>query len=213
MSLLQKGYPRRFGSRRSRGRAYPERRQPDSIRVALGAGNRMLTYVHTADEPADVARELGLLFDASARERLAAQLRELLQLPVGIDGAIERIYGDYSAGPTDVATAEWKTRAALELALSGPSAERSRARSALERLEQASAIGSLPWRAFIADTRAAAPALDPWFPTIIGTELVEHDQSGATPLLDDGTLEDWQRLSDAQAARIVEIQGGMVPVH
>ncbi len=41
-----------------------------TIRAAAGAAQRLLPMVHTADEPADVVRELGLLFSGRQRRAL-----------------------------------------------------------------------------------------------------------------------------------------------
>jgi hypothetical protein len=47
----------------------PAGRAPDSLRSVAGSPNRLLTMVHTADGPADVARELAVFL--SWRERAA----------------------------------------------------------------------------------------------------------------------------------------------
>ncbi|MFG3756480.1 hypothetical protein, partial [Klebsiella pneumoniae] len=56
------------------GPTMPAQRQPGQIRYRLGPDNRLLNFVHAADEPADVLRELGLLFDRAGRRTIIAQL-------------------------------------------------------------------------------------------------------------------------------------------
>lgn len=43
-----------------KGSAVPELRSPSSMRSMCGAPNRVLSIVHTVDEPADIIRELGI---------------------------------------------------------------------------------------------------------------------------------------------------------
>jgi len=51
-----------------KGEALPSQRKSGSLRAVLaGVQSAMLNFVHTADEPADVVRELGLLFDEAGR--------------------------------------------------------------------------------------------------------------------------------------------------
>ena len=44
-----------------------------SLRSALRSANRLFTFVHTADEPADIVRELAVFFDRDERRRLLAE--------------------------------------------------------------------------------------------------------------------------------------------
>lgn len=46
-----------------KGSAHASRRRPDQLRSEIGMHNRMLGFVHTPDEPADIIRELGILYD------------------------------------------------------------------------------------------------------------------------------------------------------
>lgn len=56
-----------------KGEPVPELRAPGKLRSALGPPqSALLNYVHTGDEPADVVRELGLLFDQAERRRCLA---------------------------------------------------------------------------------------------------------------------------------------------
>lgn len=69
-----------------KGEAVPGARTAGALRAMLGAPQTaMFNYVHTADEPADVVRELGLLFAAPTRRSLllgalAGQAPEALAL-------------------------------------------------------------------------------------------------------------------------------------
>ncbi|ESX79413.1 nucleoside diphosphate kinase [Mesorhizobium sp. LSHC414A00] len=45
-------------------------RAPDSLRTLLRPPNRILNFVHMADEPGDLVRELGIFFDRETRREL-----------------------------------------------------------------------------------------------------------------------------------------------
>jgi Nucleoside diphosphate kinase len=53
-----------------KGPSRPERRRPDQLRTRLGVDDRLLNFVHTSDEPADVVRELGILLTPQERRLL-----------------------------------------------------------------------------------------------------------------------------------------------
>ena len=55
-----------------KGAAYPEGRNPDSVRDATGALNPVLSFVHVSDEPADVLRESALILNGGALKDLVA---------------------------------------------------------------------------------------------------------------------------------------------
>ncbi|MCO8304683.1 nucleoside-diphosphate kinase [Streptomyces sp. RKCA744] len=58
-----------------KGPSRPEDRGPADLRTIAGpAQASVLTYVHVADEPADVVRDLGIFFDRPERNRLLARL-------------------------------------------------------------------------------------------------------------------------------------------
>ncbi|HVW48290.1 MAG TPA: nucleoside-diphosphate kinase, partial [Solirubrobacterales bacterium] len=57
-----------------KGPSRPERRRPDQLRSRLGVSDRLINFVHTSDEPADLLRELAILVAPAARPALFAAL-------------------------------------------------------------------------------------------------------------------------------------------
>jgi len=57
-----------------KGPSRPERRRRDQLRSRLGVDDRLLNYVHTSDEPADLVRELGVLLAPAERRALLGRL-------------------------------------------------------------------------------------------------------------------------------------------
>jgi nucleoside diphosphate kinase len=58
----------------SKGNALPEKRAPEHMRTLLRPPNRILNFVHVAEEPADIVRELGIWFDRPERRALLAEI-------------------------------------------------------------------------------------------------------------------------------------------
>lgn len=70
---------------------------PPTLRSEADIVNRMLSMVHTADEPIDLVRELGIWFDAPVRHRLIRALASLRPLP---DADVEAIVAEaYTQAP------------------------------------------------------------------------------------------------------------------
>lgn len=50
-----------------KGPSRPERRRPDQLRSRLGVSDRLVNFIHTSDEPADLLREMAILVPPSER--------------------------------------------------------------------------------------------------------------------------------------------------
>ena len=62
-----KSVPAATRFRALKGSAVPADQKPGQLRTLLAGGNRTMTFVHAADEPFDVLREIGILFDSRER--------------------------------------------------------------------------------------------------------------------------------------------------
>jgi len=58
-----------------KGHAIAERRKADDLRSVLRPPNRILNFVHVAEEPVDVVREIGIFTDGADRKRLLQAVR------------------------------------------------------------------------------------------------------------------------------------------
>jgi hypothetical protein len=81
------GLPAPIRLARLKGNALAEKRRPDDLRTVLRAPNRILNFVHVADEPGDTIRELAIFFDRRARRSLIERVRDGL----GSDGRAEAL--------------------------------------------------------------------------------------------------------------------------
>jgi len=60
---------------RLKGSAFPELRAAEELRTVLAPPNRVLNFVHVPDEPIDMVREIGVLFDEPERQALFRRIR------------------------------------------------------------------------------------------------------------------------------------------
>lgn len=78
-----------------KGSAVPELRTEESLRSACAAPNRLMTFVHAADEPIDLLREFGILYDSPARADLLQELELSEPLPASwLALTCDRLYGE-----------------------------------------------------------------------------------------------------------------------
>ena len=70
---------------RLKGPALPERQGPGHLRYELGAPNRIVSYVHIPDEPADIIRDLSLLLGRREMLRVLSRTLEPPLAPLAID--------------------------------------------------------------------------------------------------------------------------------
>ncbi|MEU3824018.1 nucleoside-diphosphate kinase [Streptomyces sp. NPDC029080] len=170
-----------------KGSATLEAQKPGTLRALLGQPNRVLSYVHVADEPADLLRELGLLFDAADRRALLGALAgDVLsdEDKDTLDRAKERF-----AGPSrslDRADVLGRVTRAVEAAAPGPAADAARHR--LERMARGERV---EWRPFLADLAAAGAHPDRWDLAALGTYVIEYDEPGHPKVLTNPDPQSW----------------------
>ena len=182
-----------------KGSAYPSRRLPDQLRSLLGAQGRMLTFVHTTDEPADVVREMGLLFSDGEREKLVREIADGGDADGDATASAQALYARYPERSMDPGAAYQAMRGALEETAKAEDEKGAAAEVAISILDADRARpGALPWRRLKSYILAARPDLDLWDPVLHATERVMHDQPGIQPDLRDGTAEDWMALENLE---------------
>jgi nucleoside diphosphate kinase len=154
-----------------KGSSRAVQRDSAHLRTVIGMTNRMIGFVHCPDEPADVLRELGILFSREERVALFRELRERL----GRDNLAE------------VLAAARPLRAACEPHSVDPVEVRRRlvGTPRHERIEELFRAGR---RVRLADLeRAFGARADPqanWDFIVLAAELIEHDLPGGRPFLD-----------------------------
>ena len=173
---------------RLKGSVFPEHRRPNQLRTMLEVNNRMLGYVHTPDEPADIVRELGILFRQNDRLRLLERARDKVDGGVGVRSMADELHAAIPAHMLDLDEIIARNGAPV-----GP---------ALAELRDCAGRGDHPR---LAEIRSLFPALDShtrrWDFITAGSLLIQHDKPGVPPLLDALAVKDVARLWDDRHPR------------
>jgi hypothetical protein len=167
-----------------KGPAAPEQRVEGQLREALRPPNAVVNFVHVADEPADLVRELGIfLARAERRERLAL-LRQRLEgdVTAEVRKAIADLERTYPAHDFDFE----RTVARLELARPGPA-------RVGDELRRAAADGpKLRWDALRELLGEPGEGVDVWDFVCVASSVLVEERPGTPELLPSAGLEEWR---------------------
>jgi hypothetical protein len=152
------------------------------MRELLGMPNRLLNFVHIADEPADIIRELGIVFDAAERRTVLDNIAQALDGSGKPDVAAlaSHLYGTVGEHDLDFG------RSLERLVASGAMSP-----EAAARMREAGGSRSLTWSEL---TRAIT--LDEhnrWDFLTVGTTLLCDEREGHADLLPGTVTADWIR--------------------
>jgi len=175
-----------------KGSANQSEQRPDSLRYLLGQPSRLVNFFHCADEPADIVRELGMLFDRQTRYALFGALAagQLSRADAEVlDAAL-----DDAATPCILDAAEAVRRLAAALAACDQDrldpAVRADLRTGLEGMR---AQQTIAWRPFEAALLASGAELDPWDIAMAGSSFAVNDVDGGSKVLVNADPESWRR--------------------
>jgi len=190
----------------AKGPADPARREPGQLRHRLGNENLLLNFVHAADEPADLVRELAVLLDSADRRRLLRRLPGATDVTDQAWTQIRELHERYPAreiGLTAFVHRQHRRLGELPDGRRGRPAEAFAA--ALSGLESG---GSPGWRELCALAERAGLPLDPWDRIVVGTHLMLPSEPGTVPLLTGPPATAWDRrpapTSPARSSRSLE---------
>jgi hypothetical protein len=175
---------------RIKGPTMPQQREPWHLRYGLGPENRLLNFVHAADEPADVLRELGLLVDRPERRMLIGQLLQGQDAGEALRQARESVYAAYPAH--DLKPAPALERLCLAVARLSPPSLVNTALAHLEGLltrEPIDAERAWSRAHFLLWPHVAQLGI--WDYVTVGSCVCEHDPVGAVRVLPDPVHGRW----------------------
>jgi nucleoside diphosphate kinase len=89
-------------------------RQPGQLRSSIGAKDGLLNFIHTPDEPADLVRELAVLFDAPALRAALDSIFASHEVAADTTAAETRCYSEAAEHDLDVAASTRRILAAVE---------------------------------------------------------------------------------------------------
>lgn len=180
-----------------KGPSNPERRRPGQLRSRIPIQNRLLSRVHTSDEPADVVRELGIFLARDELRRLAAEARGGGDAEAETHALTERLYDAVPAHDLRLETAVPRVGETAErLGAERPVEERPRWMAVARACESVATARAAGWDALapIAHDDAVA-AFDAWDVITIGSHLAPQDIPGRTRALGDAEPDLWLRPS------------------
>jgi hypothetical protein len=174
----------------AKGSADPAKRQPWQLRHRLGNENFLLNFVHAADEPADLVREIGVLFDAPQRRALYRKVAAGADARSTALAEIEALYADHP--PRDLSLSGLVKRTYERLDERTDPAARDLA-AALSGTE----VGlNADWRGLCDLAERAGVPLDGWDRAVLGTHLMVASESGTVPILAGVPVREWDARTD-----------------
>ncbi|MFF4738642.1 nucleoside-diphosphate kinase [Streptomyces sp. NPDC001262] len=179
-----------------KGPTDPLARVPGQLRYEIGRYSYLLNLVHTPDEPADVARELGIHFDTATRERvyrsaLAGEDRSGRALDIA-----EQLHAEVPRQDLTFEPAAERLKRAVAQAEESPLPDAVREELRTARLNAESPEG---YRLLLEAAWRAGLPLDTWDVVVVGTHVLPMKRKGLAPVLDGVGVHDWQ-LHMAQLA-------------
>ncbi len=85
----------------AKGPAALDRRLPTHIRTRLGAGAGLVNFLHSADHPGDLVRELGLLFEEPTRRRMLLAARDA-EADGSLSATLDRLHAAIPEGAVSI---------------------------------------------------------------------------------------------------------------
>ncbi|TXH76037.1 MAG: hypothetical protein E6Q88_02915 [Lysobacteraceae bacterium] len=168
-----------------KGHALASRRGPDEMRSRLAPPNTVLNFVHVTDEPADVVREAGILFESDERIALLRSLGERrggAQAHAEAVAAIEDLYARHSAHDLDAVASLRRLRAAGMVDEAG-----------FDRIARCLDLGgSMSWNALISTLSAEVIAERRWDFISLASAVIPRERPLESPLRNPD-IHDWRR--------------------
>ena len=172
-----------------KGPAHPELQSSRHVRRAVLAPNRVMTMLHCTDEPADVVRELGILFEQHERADLYRRIGS------ATGDAMMEATTEIRRLEEEVEEVDLDLDAAAERVMLALSREDAACREAADMLRRSLESGSpLPWRAFDRVLEQAATAgvtIGAWDRLTIGAFLLLPDRPGTVCVIDGNGYDGW----------------------
>jgi nucleoside diphosphate kinase len=191
-----------------KGPTDPGARVPGQLRYKLGQYCFLLNLVHTADEPADVLRELAILFDAEQRAEVCAEALSGLDRRNQAKALAEELHAQMPPLDLTFESAVKRLAAAAEdvladCMLSEPLRAELRIAATAHPSDQAA------WRRLIELAWRHGLPFDTWDMTIIGSNVFPMKRAGFTPLLDGVGSSAWRRADgkDATPEAVGQLNG------
>ncbi|MEJ1962185.1 MAG: nucleoside-diphosphate kinase [Gammaproteobacteria bacterium] len=160
----------------AKGSSDPRAQPADCLRRALGQANRVLSFIHVADEPADLLRELGILLDTPERQRVlrsAGQGEPESEDRLALEELATRSQAE--ARPVDPQAALARVGRRLDDLLQDSSDDVRLVRRGLALMQRSERIA---WRPFAAALSRLRVTVEHWDLAMLASQFIEYDEPG-----------------------------------
>lgn len=165
-----------------KGSADPEARGPEHLRTVLDPPNKIINFVHVADEPADIVREVGIFLDRPQRRALLADVRR-----ADAETATRHAFEEVARLEAELPANDFDLDAALKRTESSTTPE------AHGRIRSAVGTGTrLTWDELCGLLDPTDPAVDTWDFVRIATEVLDADRPASADLLPPSSAGEWR---------------------
>jgi hypothetical protein len=160
---------------------------PDCLRRVLAQPNRIFSFLHVADEPADLLREMAILLDEQTRDRIFAAVATGTLAPDD-RRLVDNTLADSArnARPLDVTESlQRMSEAALRNGAASPAIH-----DALDRMRRGERIS---WRPFVDAIAEAGIEVEHWDLATLGASFIVYDEPGASKVIKGVDASLWRR--------------------
>ena len=181
-----------------KGSADLSQQRPGTLRSLLRQPSRMLSYIHVADEPADLVREVGLLLPRADRRRLWRAIAEP-EVDPAVAGAVDRLVDAAATERYDFDLAGCRAR--VDAALDRAPLDRAGSLAPLDRAGSLAAVRAWltaadsgappPWPELLAALDGAGVSLARWDLALLGASYVQPDLPGASKQIGNADPAEW----------------------
>lgn len=173
-----------------KGSAREEKRRPNTLRSVLECPNPNIVLVHASDEPVDVVRELGILFDhetlVDLYGRLARGLADLV--PADTVTPVADVYRQCPANRMSPSSSMATLLAQLDAA---EATTASQAHQVKDALRDAQAGRHLDWFAFSRQLDSLGIDNRSWDALVFGAHHIRHSRPDTRHTIDSSGLSRW----------------------
>lgn len=167
---------------RLKGSAFPVDRSAFQLREVLGAPNRVAVLVHCPDEPMDIVRELGVVFDQPTLANIYTSVRAAV--PADLTSALHQLYKGTPELSLDVdRAATGVLRQLRSIRRGGDTTRRQAADRAHAMVLRARQGEFLDWRGWAADLAGAGLSPTDWEPVLVASQYIQHDLADSKTLI------------------------------
>lgn len=171
-----------------KGASDPARRTLHHLRSEIGVNNKMIGFIHTCDEPADIIRELGILFCGRTRVELFEACKH------GPDtNHIDAVESEIWRITDDTSYHDFDPRAAAARLLAQLHRQSPRTADAADRIrrlvQQAMRGEMLRFHEFIDSLASLDPSPSSWDAMVFAANHIRFEYAQTPPLLDSAEME------------------------